>query len=95
MSIGESFHGYTGFIFHFLVMYRKVWDLLIIFMFPRSLTEAIQYLLGAILCNIVGWLVAGAIQVYSLYHLDNFRWGKTRITVSNDMSDKDREVSST
>lgn len=68
-----------------LGMFRNIWNLSIAFVSSRSLKEAIRYVIGAIMCIFFGQYVGTAVVIYSLYHLDDFRWGKTR-TVSDDSS---------
>ncbi|KAH9205978.1 chitin synthase [Leptodontidium sp. 2 PMI_412] len=68
-----------------LGMFRNIWNLSIAFVSCRSLKEAIHYVIGAMMCIFFGQYVGVAVVIYSLYHLDDFRWGKTR-TVSDDSS---------
>ena len=70
--------------FFALVTFRDIWNLSIVFMSPRSLKEAIQYVIGAVMCNAFGPYVGMTIVLYSLYHLDDLRWGKTRIVSEDD-----------
>ena len=67
--------------------FRDIWNLSIVFMSPRSRKEAIQYVIGALMCSFLGPYVGISIVLYSLYHLDDFRWGKTRIVSEDDNKD--------
>lgn len=77
-----------GTIFFALDSFRNIWNLSIVFMSPRSLKEAIQYVIGFVMCNTLGPYVAMTVVLYSLYHLDDFRWGKTRIVIEDDSKRK-------
>ncbi|KAF2126323.1 glycosyltransferase family 2 protein [Dothidotthia symphoricarpi CBS 119687] len=73
----------TGFILFMLGRFRNIWDILVVFKSSKSLTEVVQCLIGVVMCSTVGQTVTVIIHLYSLYHLDDFRWGKTRVTISD------------
>jgi chitin synthase len=59
-----------------------IWDIVIMIFSTRSPKEAIQLFLGTIMYAQFGPIVNFTTQLYTLYKLDDFRWGKTRIAVS-------------
>jgi chitin synthase len=81
-----------GMIFFALDTFRNIWNLAIVFMSPRSLKEAIQYVIGVVICNTLGPYVGITVVLYSLYHLDDPRWGKTRIVIEDDSKRKSHHI---
>ncbi|KAH7348874.1 chitin synthase [Rhexocercosporidium sp. MPI-PUGE-AT-0058] len=79
----EEFDPKVEMFFFALGTFRYIWDLSIVFLSPRSLKEAIHYIIGTLMCHFLGPYVGMTVVLYSLYHLDDFRWGRTR-TVSGD-----------
>ncbi|EMD85490.1 glycosyltransferase family 2 protein [Bipolaris maydis ATCC 48331] len=66
-------------ILYFLENYRKVWDLMCVIFSARSLLESLQLLSGIIIYGLCAPFVNFVVQLYTIYNLDDFRWGKTRI----------------
>ncbi|KUL91538.1 hypothetical protein ZTR_01643 [Talaromyces verruculosus] len=83
----EEFDPRTRVMFFAFATFRDIWNLSIVFMSPWSRKEAIQYVIGALMCSFLGPYVSISIVLYSLYHLDDFRWGKTRIVSEDDNKD--------
>ncbi|PSN61826.1 hypothetical protein BS50DRAFT_561994 [Corynespora cassiicola Philippines] len=82
--IREDFDRRTRHIFFVLVLIRQLWDFSIVFISPRSFIEAVQFIIGAFMCVMFGPMIGFTVQMYSLYKLNDFRWGKTRVVVSED-----------
>ena len=59
-----------------------VWDILCIILRTGSPLEGIQLMAGAMLYAIFAPPINFITHLYTLYNLDDFRWGKTRIAVS-------------
>lgn len=62
--------------------YRLLYDLMIIMVTTDSLLEKVQALIGAYLYGLGAPFINFITQLYTLYKLDDFRWGKTRIAVA-------------
>lgn len=62
--------------------YRLFYDIMVIMATTDSLHEHIQALIGAFIYGIGAPFINLITQIYTLYKLDDFRWGKTRIAVA-------------
>ncbi|KAL6160158.1 hypothetical protein ACJQWK_09386 [Exserohilum turcicum] len=78
----RSFGYTTQTVVFFLEHYRMVWDILCIILRTGSPLEGIQLMAGAMLYAIFAPPINFITHLYTLYNLDDFRWGKTRIAVS-------------
>jgi chitin synthase len=57
--------------------------MLVIITASDSVLDAIQSLVGAVMYGVFAPTVKFITQLYVLYKLDDFRWGKTRIGVTD------------
>ncbi|KAH7553074.1 glycosyltransferase family 2 protein [Bipolaris maydis] len=67
----------------FIDTYHKFWDTIVILMCAQSIKDAVQLVVGILLCHRFGPLIGQMTQVYTLLKMDDFRWGKTRIAVAH------------
>ncbi|KNG52576.1 glycosyltransferase family 2 protein [Stemphylium lycopersici] len=65
-----------------LKSYRVVWDLLVVILASTSILDAVQLLIGSTMYGYFGSLVNFIVQLYTIYNLDDFTWGKTRIGIA-------------
>ncbi|EDU46390.1 chitin synthase [Pyrenophora tritici-repentis] len=72
----------TRYYLFFFENYRMVWDLLVIVVSMGSPTEAVQLFVGSMMYGYFAPLVNFITHLYTLYKLDDFRWGKTRVVVA-------------
>ena len=72
----------TKFWLFFLENYRVVWDFLVTILTSTSILDAVQLLIGSTMYSYFGPLVNFITQLYTMYNLDDFRWGKTRIGIA-------------
>ncbi|EFQ90064.1 hypothetical protein PTT_13433 [Pyrenophora teres f. teres 0-1] len=73
----------TRYYLFFFENYRMIWDLLVIVMSTGSPTEAVQLFVGSMMYGYFAPLINFFTHLYTLYKLDDFRWGKTRVVVAN------------
>jgi chitin synthase len=62
--------------------YRRIFDLFIAVKTSDSFSEIVQTVLGCVLYTWSAAYVNVTTQFYTLWRMDNFRWGKTRIAVA-------------
>lgn len=67
----------------FIDTYHKFWDTIVILMCAQSIKDAVQLVVGILICHRFGPLIGQMTQVYTLLKMDDFRWGKTRIAVAH------------
>ncbi|RMZ67133.1 chitin synthase [Pyrenophora seminiperda CCB06] len=72
----------TRYCLFFFENYRMVWDLLVIITSTGSPTEAVQLFIGSMMYGYFAPLINFMTHLYTLYKLDDFRWGKTRVVVA-------------
>ncbi|KAG9187401.1 chitin synthase [Alternaria panax] len=73
----------TKFYLFLLENYRLMYDMLVIVAASDSVLDAIQSFVGALMYGLFAPTVNFVTQLYTLYKLDDFRWGKTRIGVTD------------
>lgn len=65
----------------FLATFHTTWDYLVVLSSSRTRLEFAQNLLGTLLIYHIGRVVACVVHIYTLYYLDDFRWGKMRAKI--------------
>ncbi|KAH6644894.1 chitin synthase [Boeremia exigua] len=65
----------------FLGRYRNAWDLLVAILASTSVLDAVQLCIGSMMYSYFIPFVNFVVQFYTLYKLDDFTWGKTRVGV--------------
>ncbi|RYN41491.1 hypothetical protein AA0113_g1652 [Alternaria arborescens] len=73
----------TKFYLIILENYRLVYDLLVVVAASDSVPDIIQSFVGFWMYGFFGPTVNFVTQLYTLYKLDDFRWGKTRVGVAD------------
>ncbi|KAF7556877.1 hypothetical protein G7Z17_g1167 [Cylindrodendrum hubeiense] len=67
-----------------VLFFRYVYSFCIGFWLPRNKLEAMQYFVGFFLHILTSPFVNIIVLVYSLFHSDDFKWGKTREVIKGD-----------
>ncbi|KPM35338.1 hypothetical protein AK830_g11236 [Neonectria ditissima] len=71
-----------------VLFFRYVYSFCIGFWLPRNTLERFQYFIGFFLHIVTSPFMNIIILVYSLFHSDDFKWGKTREVIRGDGDEK-------
>ncbi|PVI05811.1 glycosyltransferase family 2 protein [Periconia macrospinosa] len=80
----SGFRGPAAYMLFSFSTFRTLWDISILLHAGQSATEIVQFIGGLILYYYCGSFVGLMIQLYTLYYIDDFRWGKTRVVVEEE-----------
>ncbi|KAF1925619.1 glycosyltransferase family 2 protein [Didymella exigua CBS 183.55] len=71
----------TRYMAFFLATFRNIWDYSVVLSSSRTRLEFAQNLMGSFLTYNVSRFVGAVVHVYTLYYLDDFRWGLMRAKI--------------
>ncbi|KAF1999708.1 glycosyltransferase family 2 protein [Amniculicola lignicola CBS 123094] len=81
---GELFKNYIFLGLMCVLFFRYIYSFCIVFWLPRTWLETLQYFVGYFVHFLLSPFVNITVLVYSLFHADDFKWGKTRQVILND-----------
>jgi len=65
-----------------LLKYRRIWSFVVGVISSRSPLEFFQYCIGCVMYEYTVSMIGMITQLYTIYNLDDFRWGQMRKTVT-------------
>ena len=65
-----------------LLKYRRIWSFVVGVISSRSPLEFFQYCIGCVMYEYTVSMIGMITQLYTIYNLDDFRWGQMRKTAT-------------